>query len=117
MNINLNTEGASRSELNRLVNSLKNIIALIPEQYFQQEPAPEKIPHQVKHPGKILVAEDNPFNQKIVEIFLEEMGYACKIVANGQEVISALANENYSLLLLDMQMPGYGRHGSPALPA
>ena len=57
-------------------------------------------------PLKILVAEDNIINQRIVRMMLERMGYAPVVVANGIEVLRELKNSRYDLILMDVQMPG-----------
>jgi len=55
--------------------------------------------------ARILVAEDNPVNQKLITAILEDEGYALALVANGQEAIRALLEDRYDLVLMDVQMP------------
>jgi signal transduction histidine kinase/DNA-binding NarL/FixJ family response regulator len=60
---------------------------------------------------KVLVAEDNPINQEVIRELLSELGYDAFIVENGVEVLTALEQEAYPLVLMDCQMPeldGYG---------
>lgn len=57
------------------------------------------------HPLKILLAEDNVVNQKVAIHILQRMGYRADVVANGVEVLVAIAHHNYDLILMDMQMP------------
>ncbi|MEI6456014.1 MAG: PAS domain-containing protein [bacterium] len=54
---------------------------------------------------KILVVEDNAFNQFIVKTFLEKWGATVDIAENGQLAIAQLWLTNYDLVLMDMQMP------------
>ena len=54
---------------------------------------------------KVLVAEDNPMNQRVVKAFLSSLGVECKIVENGKLAVEALREEDYSLVLMDIQMP------------
>jgi CheY-like chemotaxis protein len=54
---------------------------------------------------RILVAEDNPVNQRVVTLLLERIGYSCKIASNGLEALELLMHEPYDILLLDVQMP------------
>ena len=53
----------------------------------------------------ILVAEDVPMNQLLVQSLLENMGHACEIVDNGQQAVEAAAARRYDVILMDLQMP------------
>ena len=56
-------------------------------------------------PLKILVAEDNLINQKLVNMILNKLGYQPDIVANGAEAVSSIYRQNYDLIFMDLQMP------------
>ena len=56
-------------------------------------------------PLKILLAEDNPTNQKLAVLTLKQMGYRCDIANNGVEALDAIQREAYDLILMDIQMP------------
>src|SRR6185312_11706362 len=55
--------------------------------------------------GRILVAEDNPVNQKVVSLMLKKLGYSPEVVANGAEALQALQLGAYHAILMDCQMP------------
>jgi len=54
---------------------------------------------------RILIAEDNPVNQKIAQKMLEKFGYFSNTVSNGHEALKALGMINYDLVLMDVVMP------------
>ena len=56
---------------------------------------------------KVLVAEDNPINQKLIKITLENMGIKTVLSNNGLEAFNkySIAPENYDLIFMDIQMP------------
>jgi CheY-like chemotaxis protein/HPt (histidine-containing phosphotransfer) domain-containing protein len=54
---------------------------------------------------KILLAEDNPVNQKLATRMLEKRNHTVVVVANGKEALSALERASFDLVLMDMQMP------------
>ena len=54
---------------------------------------------------RILVAEDNSINRFLIENYLEKIGVKYKIVSNGIEVMDALNESNFDLILMDIQMP------------
>ena len=56
-------------------------------------------------PLRILVAEDNIINQKLVLKMLGQLGYIADVVGNGKEVIEALKRQRYDIIFMDVQMP------------
>lgn len=57
------------------------------------------------YPMEILIAEDNYVNQKLTVHILTKMGYKPEVVANGHEVLNAVAKKKYNMILMDIQMP------------
>jgi CheY-like chemotaxis protein len=56
-------------------------------------------------PLRILVAEDNPTNVKLLRIVLGGLGYQPEIVGTGREVLEALQGDSFDLVFMDMCMP------------
>ena len=56
-------------------------------------------------PLRILLAEDNPVNQKVAVMILQRLGYRADVAANGLEVLAALGRQDYDVILMDVQMP------------
>ena len=54
---------------------------------------------------RILLAEDNPVNQKVALAMLKHLGYRADLAANGREVLSSLEQKAYDVILMDIQMP------------
>ncbi len=54
---------------------------------------------------QILIAEDNPINQKLATRLLMKRGHRVTVTTNGKEALAALAEGAYDLVLMDVQMP------------
>jgi hypothetical protein len=53
----------------------------------------------------ILLAEDNEVNQKLIVRLLEKQGHSAAVVSTGRDALKALAEQQFDLLLMDVQMP------------
>jgi signal transduction histidine kinase/CheY-like chemotaxis protein len=59
----------------------------------------------VKHPLRILLAEDNVVNQKLALRLLQQMGYRADLASNGLEAVDSVQRQTYDVVLMDVQMP------------
>jgi two-component system, sensor histidine kinase and response regulator len=55
--------------------------------------------------GRVLLAEDNPVNQEVVQAMLESVGCTVKVAADGRQALDAIAREPFDAILMDCQMP------------
>jgi CheY-like chemotaxis protein/HPt (histidine-containing phosphotransfer) domain-containing protein len=53
----------------------------------------------------LLLAEDDPVNQEVARMLLEEVGLRIAVANNGREAVEMAAAGNYALILMDVQMP------------
>jgi PAS domain S-box-containing protein len=60
---------------------------------------------EVKKPLKILLADDNEVNQRVALKMLEKIGHKADLAANGLEVLDAVQQNNYDVILMDYYMP------------
>ncbi|MCU0951297.1 MAG: response regulator [Burkholderiaceae bacterium] len=54
---------------------------------------------------QVLLVEDNPVNQEVARVMLEDLGAQVRLAANGRHALDALARERFDLVLMDCQMP------------
>jgi CheY-like chemotaxis protein len=60
---------------------------------------------QANEPPRILMAEDNPINQRVGKLILQRAGFNIDVVADGNEALEAHQARPYDLILMDCQMP------------
>ncbi len=75
-------------------------VASLAVRYQQKREGRQKI--------RVLVAEDNLINQKVIGRILERAGHVVEIVENGEKALDALEKETYDVVLMDLQMPVMG---------
>lgn len=83
---------------------LETIFAVLGVTVADHAPVAEPSRGEV-HPLKVLVAEDNAVNQRLVERLLERRGHSVRIAGDGVEAVKALSEEEFDVVLMDVQMP------------
>ncbi len=58
-----------------------------------------------RHPARILIAEDNPVNQKVLGRMLEKLGYTPEFANDGLAALATLHRAPFDLVLMDIEMP------------
>ena len=53
----------------------------------------------------MLLAEDNPVNQRLASWLLEKRGHSVVVAANGLEALEMIEKESFDLVFMDVQMP------------
>jgi CheY-like chemotaxis protein/HPt (histidine-containing phosphotransfer) domain-containing protein len=61
-----------------------------------------------RKPLRVLVAEDNPVNQKLASAILRRAGHFAILVSNGRDAVAAIERERFDAVLMDVQMPVMG---------
>jgi CheY-like chemotaxis protein len=75
-------------------------------------PSPASRPVRVAIPDRqpvanlrLLIAEDNPVNQRVASRMLQKLGYRADVVDNGRLAVEAVERESYDVVFMDVQMP------------
>lgn len=58
-----------------------------------------------ENPCRILIAEDNLLNQKLLVKILDKLGYEVEIAENGVEALEIVKQKKFDILFMDLQMP------------
>jgi CheY-like chemotaxis protein len=69
----------------------------------RKAPAPKR--RRTQRGLRVLLAEDNPVNQKLESRLLEKLGHTVTVVGDGRAAVSAFESGDFDLLVLDVQMP------------
>jgi len=62
-------------------------------------------PRESRRPLRILLAEDNPVNQRLAVRLLEKQGHTVVVAGDGQAAVAAVAQQHFDVVLMDVQMP------------
>jgi CheY-like chemotaxis protein len=94
---------ADLSSLAIAVNSEPRVLSVAPAVAGNGIPARASPPSFV--PLKLLLAEDNPVNQKLAVRLLEKRGHGVVTADNGAEAVAAFTRQSFDAVLMDVQMP------------
>ena len=100
------TKPVNASVLFEVILSIFNLDTTTSGEIDRVEVAPKSRISLEKIKGsKILVAEDNLLNQQIAQELLTDEGFKVTIANNGKEAVDLVNNEDFDVVLMDMQMP------------
>lgn len=54
----------------------------------------------------VLIVDDHPVNQKVLQLLLNYLGFPCETASNGSDAIEAATRNQYAVILMDLMMPG-----------
>ncbi len=80
-------------------------VTLPMERSAEAPPEPAATPFTLDNPLRVLLAEDHPVNQKVVQYILEPLGARLTVVEDGAQALTVLEHVRFDLVLMDMQMP------------
>jgi PAS domain S-box-containing protein len=60
---------------------------------------------KIKYGLRVLLAEDNPVNQRLQSRLLEKLGHTVTVVENGRQAVAAAESDEFNLIVMDVQMP------------
>ena len=91
------------------IGDLSHVEMVVEEYVVENKPKKAKfVLPQSSLSGSVLLAEDTPDNQRLISMYLRRAGATVEVVENGQQALQKALQQDYDLILMDMQMPIMG---------
>ncbi len=81
------------------------LISLVPDRNHTLKKAEDAQKKDIRLQGRVLLVDDEPINQKVAEAILQKFGLVTEVAGNGWEAVQMVEAGDYSLVLMDIQMP------------
>ncbi len=78
---------------------------ITPAENLTQVPVAQGATKRAVRPLRVLLAEDNPVNQMVARRLLEKHGHRATVASNGREVLDAVEQHVFDVVLMDLEMP------------
>ncbi len=83
-------------------------------QLDQTDSIDDPFDEQLRFSGSVLVVEDDPKSQKLVQTLLERKGLAVTLASDGEQAINLASSQSFDLILMDIQMPNINGYEATA---
>lgn len=94
------------AKVEKLREQMLRLLFRIQETEQDSGSAEQRIRNRKVSSMRILIAEDNPINQRVVLMMLKRLGYENTVlVEDGQQAVAAVLDASYDVILMDVQMP------------
>ncbi len=81
------------------------LASIIPDRSLNLKRAEDVQKKAIRLQGRVLLVDDEPINQKVAEAILQKFGLQTEVAGNGWEAVQMVEAGDYSLVLMDIQMP------------
>ena len=81
------------------------LVSVISGRRYSLKRNEEKEKRELRLHGRVLLVDDEPINQKVAEAILQKFGLETEVAGNGWEAVQMVQDGDYSLVLMDIQMP------------
>ena len=97
------------------ISMIESISKVLSSNKKPSAPNPKPARSQEKLSGSVLLAEDCEDNRALITHYLKKAGVKVSLAENGQEALEMVSNDNFDVILMDMQMPVLDGHEATKL--